>query len=122
MSRAISARLIDRSASPATSPASQWASLLIPALYIDNINPIGGEPNEDEPEGDGYGSSGSGKRFIAAVTTVNVDAQGQARRHLQSSRTRSGSERYLSAAATSAASPSTQSRTSPLRPWKPAGR
>ena len=51
--------------------------LLIPALYIDNINPIGGEPNEDEPEGDGYGSSGSGKRFIAAVTTVNVDAHGK---------------------------------------------
>ena len=51
--------------------------LLVPVLYIDNINPIDGDPNAEEPSGDGYGNSGSGKRFIAAVATIDVDAKGQ---------------------------------------------
>jgi len=57
---------------------SNGRELLIPALYIDNLNTIEGspEPNE-EASGDGYGNSGSGKRFIAAVATVQVDASGK---------------------------------------------
>ena len=51
--------------------------LLVPVLYIDNINPIDGEPDEEEPAGDGYGNSSSGKRFIAAVATIDVNAEGQ---------------------------------------------
>ncbi len=60
--------------------------LLIPVLYIDNINPIDADPDEDEAcepgndrcgGGDGYGSSSSGKRFIGTVTTVNVDKTGK---------------------------------------------
>jgi len=51
------------------------SELLVPMLFVDNINSVdGGEaiPGDDS----GYGSSGGGKRFEPAVVTMNLDNNG----------------------------------------------
>jgi DNA-binding beta-propeller fold protein YncE len=53
--------------------------LFVPVLYIDNINSIDADPDDNEnSSGNGYGdSSAGGKRFIGAVVSIDLDKTGK---------------------------------------------